>query len=194
MEPKQIFHAYHGDAAEAANFCLACGAALTDLDHGGRTRRACNACGFIRYRGPAPGVAVLVVDEERFLLCRRRPDAFEGGKWCLPCGYVEFDEDFLTAALREVQEETGFVVEITGIISVTSNFLAPHVHTVVTVLLGRTVDGAAQPGDDIDLVRWFSRGEELPELAFESDRHIIARYFSTRLQGVPVDPRFARLL
>jgi 8-oxo-dGTP diphosphatase len=193
MRPKQIFRAYDGAEAEAADFCLACGAELADLDEGGRTRRACSACGFVRYRGPAPGVAVLVVDEERFLLCRRQPNAFEGGKWCLPCGYLEFDEDFLTAALREVEEETGLVVEIAGIISVASNFLAPHVHTVVTVLLARPVDGTAQAGDDIDLVRWFSSGEELPELAFEADRHIIERYFATRLEGAPVDPEYARL-
>jgi 8-oxo-dGTP diphosphatase len=193
MEPKQVFRAYGSvDGEEQANFCLVCGAALTDLADGDRTRRFCSSCGFIRYRNPAPAVAVLVVDEDRFLLCRRRSSAFAGGKWCLPCGYVEYDEDYLTAAVREVQEETGLVVEITAILSVASNFLAPNVHTVVTVLLARAIAGQARPGDDIELVRWCSAAEELPDMAFEADRHIIARHFATRLAGAPVDAAYAK--
>lgn len=193
MEPRQVFRAYDetdGPALPAA-FCLQCGGAMADRDVGGRTRRACASCGFIHYPGPAAGVAVLVAEGDRVLLGRRRPDAFEGGKWCLPCGYVEYDEDYLTAALREVAEETGLAVEITGIISVCSNFLAPNVHTVVTVLAARPAGGALSPGDDIEDVRWFATGEALPELAFESDRHIIERYFAARIAGAPVDPRFA---
>jgi 8-oxo-dGTP diphosphatase len=193
MEPKQVFRAYGPvDGEEQANFCLVCGAALTDLADGDRTRRFCSSCGFIRYRNPAPAVAVLVIDEERFLLCRRHGSAFAGGKWCLPCGYVEYDEDYLTAAIREVHEETGLAVEITAILSIASNFLAPNVHTVVTVLLARTVAGEPLAGDDIELVRWFSAAEELPDMAFEADRHIIARYFVTRLAGAPIDAAYAK--
>lgn len=194
MEPQQVFTSYTGGVVdERADFCLACGAPLSDHPSGGRVRRACRACGFVRYRIPAPGVSVLVVDGGRFLLCRRQANEFEGGKWCLPCGYVEYDEDFLTAALREVQEETGLDVEIRSILSVVSNFHAPDVHTVVTVLLARPVAGEARGGDDIELVRWFSAGEPLPELAFEADRHIIRRYFATQLAGAPIEPGRATL-
>ena len=136
---------------------------------------------------------MLVVEDDRFVLCRRHSRAFEGDKWCLPCGYVEYDEDFLSAAVREVEEETGLVVEISGILSVASNFLAPHIHTVVTVLLARRLGGELRPGDDVDLARWFQAHEALPEMAFEADRHIIARYFATRIAGAPVDAAYARL-
>ena len=188
-EPKQVFKAYDDSDSqdEKADYCLACGSTLTDRLDGGRMRRACRACGFIRYRNPAPAVAVLLVDGERFLLCRRGRTDLDPGKWCLPCGYVEYDEDFITAAVREVQEETGLRVEITSILSVASNFLTPHVHTVVTVLLGRPAGGEARPGDDIDALRWFSPEERLPEMAFEADTHIIRRYFTTRLEGAPVE-------
>ena len=191
MEPKQVFHAYDGGAephSEDARYCLACGSALSDRLDGDTVRRVCVACGFVRYRNPAPGVAVLVVDGERFVLCRRAPAAFEGGRWCLPCGYVEYHENYLAAAVREVEEETGLRVQIEAILSVTSNFLAPRVHTIVTILLARPASGELRAGDDADLVRWFSVGEELPDLAFEADRHIIERYFATRLPGAPVQP------
>lgn len=190
MEPQQVFTSYEGGPArERAGFCLACGSPLHDHASGGRVRRACGACGFVRYRAPAPGVSVLVVDGERFLLCRRHERELAGGRWCLPCGYVEFDEDFLAAAAREVEEETGIVVEIRSILSVVSNFITPNVHTVVTVLLAHPVAGEARAGDDIELVRWFSAEDELPEMAFEADPHIIRRYFATRLPGAPVQKR-----
>jgi ADP-ribose pyrophosphatase YjhB (NUDIX family) len=190
VETRQVFATYgRPSAGEAAQFCLACGSSLPNQHHGTRPHRACAACGYIRYLSPSPGVSVLITDGDRFLLCRRRPEVLEGGKWCLPCGYVEYDEDFLTAARREVQEETGLVVEITSIISVSSNFLRRDVHTLVTVLLARKVGGLQQPGDDIDLVQWFSSTDELPPLAFEADEHIIERYFATRFEGAPVEQR-----
>lgn len=193
MNPKQTFKAYGPiDAGEQANFCLACGGVLSDRVEGGRSRRVCESCGYIRFHNPAPAVSVLVVDGDRFLLGRRTADAFEGGRWCLPSGYVEYDEDYLTAALREVHEETGLRVEVTGILSVTSNFLAPQVHTVVTVLLARPLDDELLPGDDIDVVRWFAATDALPEMAFEADRHIIERYFATKLAGAPVDPTLGK--
>jgi 8-oxo-dGTP diphosphatase len=110
----------------------------------------------------------------------------------LPCGYVEFHEDFLTAARREVREETGLDVEIKALLSVVSNFLTPDVHSMVAVLLGEPVAGEASAGDDVDQVCWVSLTEELPELAFEADRHIIERYFVTRLAGAPVDLQYSR--
>ena len=188
MEAKQVFRAYEpSNERDYAKFCLRCGDALVDRpDIDEAIRRICPSCGFVRYRNAAPGVAVLIVDGDRFVLCRRQARAFQGEKWCLPCGYVEYEEDYLAAAIREVREETGLVVEITGILSVVSNFLSPDIHTMVAVLL------ALVAGDDIDLVRWASADEALPEMAFEADQHIIARYFATRLPGAPVDPAHAK--
>ena len=189
MDPKQVFRAYEEADADPAAFCLKCGGELSDREDGGRTRRACASCGFVHYTGPAACVSVLVVDGNRVLLCRRRVDVLEGGRWCLPCGYVEYDEDYLTAAHREVQEETGLAVEIRGIISVCSNFLRPVVHTLVTVLLAQPIGGEPTPGDDIELVHWFPSAGALPDMAFEADRHIIKRFFAGRLEGAPVDGR-----
>ena len=47
-------------------------------------------------------------------------------------------------------------------------------------------------GDDIEtvLVQWFSPSDELPDLAFEGDRHIIERYFERPFEDAPIDPRY----
>ncbi|MEX0786728.1 MAG: NUDIX hydrolase [Dehalococcoidia bacterium] len=188
MKPQQVFVAYDGvGAPEEANYCLVCGSSLVDSQHGGRMRRGCESCGYIRYRNVAGGVSMLVVEDRRVLLCRRRANVFQGGKWCLPCGYIEYDEDFLTAAMRETEEETGLRVEVVSILSVCSNFLSPDVHTLVAVLLARKTGGEERPGnDEIDALRWCSPDEPLPPMAFASDEHIIARYFATRFEGAPV--------
>jgi ADP-ribose pyrophosphatase YjhB (NUDIX family) len=120
---------------------------------------------------------------DQFLLCRRKRESFEGGKWCLPCGYIEFDEDYLTAARREVKEETGLEIEITALLSVASNFLRPEIHTLAVAVLAKPVGGAICPGDDVDELGWFSPGDKLPNFAFSADRHMVERYFATRPPG-----------
>jgi ADP-ribose pyrophosphatase YjhB (NUDIX family) len=116
---------------------------------------------------------------------------FHGGKWCIPGGYMEFDEDFLTAGRREVLEETGLEVRITSLLSVTSNFHTPEMASLSVVLLAEPVAGVAEPRDETQEVRWQPFSEPLPEMAFEHHEHIIQRYVSTRFEGAPIDPRYA---
>lgn len=45
------------------------------------------------------------------LLVKRRDDMdTEPGRWCLPCGYLDYDESLYEAALRELFEETGVYI------------------------------------------------------------------------------------
>lgn len=193
MDPLQAFWLYEpspGHVPADLRFCRRCGAEYGgfDLQSSGF---ACGACGQVHYRNPLPAVSVLVVDGDQVLLVRRRSSAFEGGRWCLPAGYIDHGEDFLTAARREVLEESGAVVEIQSIISVVSNFFTRDRHSLVVALLARMTGGELVPGDDADAVGWFAP-DVLPALAFEGDDHLIHRYFATRLAGAPVDPRLSR--
>jgi len=47
----------------------------------------------------------------KYILAEQRgtgtPDPEYVGKWCLPCGYLDFDETCKQAVAREVREETG---------------------------------------------------------------------------------------
>jgi 8-oxo-dGTP diphosphatase len=196
MEVRQVFKAYdHLQEHQEQNvFCIRCGGKCSPQPENGLLRMTCPNCGYIHYRNPSPAVSVLIVEEEQFLLCRRSANNFQGGKWCLPCGFIEFNEDFLSAAVREAKEETGLDIEIQSIISVVSNFFTPDLHTLVIVLLARPVGGYLEMGDnENDMLQWFPIVEELPEMAFEADAHIIRRYFSTRLTGAPVDPSYSGL-
>jgi ADP-ribose pyrophosphatase YjhB (NUDIX family) len=144
----------------------------------------------VRFRNPSPG-AVILIERDGQVLLGRRSGKVGTGQWGLPMGFIEFDEDFLTAAIREVKEETGLDVEIRSILSVVSNFLSPRLHSLAVVLLARVIGGELEAGDDLEAVEWFPLAGPLPEMAFEADAHICERVYRTRLEGAPVDPRYA---
>ena len=147
----------------------------------------------MHFVNPSPGVTVLVESEEGVLLCRRSDYAGFGGLWCLPGGHIDYNEDFLTAGLREVQEETGVQVEITALLSVVSTFWEHGDSILAAVLLASPIGGEPRPDNhETTDAGWF-RPNSLPELAFEADAHIIERYFATRVVGAPVDPNYVRL-
>lgn len=150
-------------------FCPLCGTKLTKREAGGRPRPLCGSCGFTQYRNPAPTVSVVVVDGDQVLLGRRREEPGKG-TWSLPSGYVEFDDDFLTAAIREVLEETGLRVRLRSILNVVSSFVSPRFHFLGVYLLGDVIGGTLAAGDDLSEVAWFSVGGPLPELGFVEDR------------------------
>jgi ADP-ribose pyrophosphatase YjhB (NUDIX family) len=194
MHPEQIVAAYDRFATPDSSgftFCPKCSAPLSDISTSPE-RPTCPACGWVHYRNPAPGVVILINRDNKVLLGRRGENSYAAGLWCLPGGFVEYHEDFLSAAIREVQEETGLHVDITTIISVVSNFHTPELHTLVVVLSARIVGGTEQPGDDLEELAWYPFEGPFPEMAFDADRHIIERFWRTSLEGVPVDPRFAR--
>lgn len=195
MNAQQVFLSYnrsgqgHAAFADIYRYCPRCGRELAA--RAGDTRPSCPECGFVLYGNPLPGVVVLVLRNNCVLLGKRGRGSFNPGRWCLPGGFIEYEEDFLTAGIREMKEETGLDIRAMGILSVVSNFLAPELHTLVIVLLAEVVGGSPEAGDDIVELGWFPASKPLPDMAFEADRHIIERYFSTGLTGAPVDPRYS---
>ena len=133
-----------------------------------------------------------MIEKEGYVLLGKRGVGFGKGKWGLPQGYIEFDEDYITGAIREVKEETGLDVEIRSIINIVSNLLSPELHTLAIVLLAGVVSGELCAGDELEILEWVPLSGPLPEMAFEADEYIIERYRQTELDwGLPVDPDFA---
>jgi 8-oxo-dGTP diphosphatase len=194
VQVRQVFSAYggkEGDALGRFKYCPFCGTQLVLKEKGGRQRAACPNCSFVQFQNPVPGVVVLIEKEEQVLL-GKRAGGFGKGKWGLPQGYIEFDEDFLSAAIREVKEETGLDVEIRSIINVVSNLLSPGLHTLAIVLLAGVVDGELCAGDDLETLEWVPLSGPLPEMAFEADEWIIERYRMKHEEALAVDSDFAR--
>jgi 8-oxo-dGTP diphosphatase len=149
-------------------YCPLCGQALTTFHDGERLRRRCENCGWVYYRNPTAGVAVILFDDDELLLGKRR-----SGGWCIPCGHVEWDETIEDAARREIHEETGLDVTIKEVFAVHSNFHNPQQHTVGIWYLGKSDDfSKATPGGDLIELRTFPL-TKLPPLVFPTDEKVV---------------------
>jgi ADP-ribose pyrophosphatase YjhB (NUDIX family) len=62
-----------------------------------------------------PGGSALVTDDAGRILLQRRADS---GNWSLPGGVMEIGETLGNAVVREVREETGLDVDLTGILGI----------------------------------------------------------------------------
>ena len=98
-------------------YCPVCGQPASRKRVHGRDRPVCPSCGYIHFQEPKVAAGILVLQDDRVLLVRRSMQP-QRGMWTLPAGFVDADEDPAGAAIREVLEETGLVVEIEGLLDV----------------------------------------------------------------------------
>jgi 8-oxo-dGTP diphosphatase len=151
-------------------YCPHCATPLNVKIQEDRLRAHCPACGWIHYRNPTAGVAVILQHQGSILLGKRR-----SGDWCIPCGHVEWDESIQQSAIREAKEELNLEVRLQAIYDVHSNFHKPDQQTVGIWFLAECQDlsPARASGDLIELA-WFSL-DELPPLAFPTDSLVLKR-------------------
>ena len=167
-------------ALPPVNFCPRCGAALETRECFGEPRPCCPDCGYVHFYHPQVAAAVFIHDAERVLLIKRAVEP-ERGKWALPAGYVDAFEDPRQTAVREVREETGLDVRVTRLVDVFHSTHRPGA-SIIIVYAAEVTGGELQPLDDAEAVEWFGP-DELPELAFESTRKIVAAWQATRANG-----------
>jgi 8-oxo-dGTP diphosphatase len=160
-------------------FCLRCGDALVGEVRYGRLRPVCPTCGWIYFTDPKVAAAALIVHKGMVLLVRRAFNP-QRGRWTLPAGFVDADEDPVRAVERECLEETGLPVRVTGLLDVFHGQEHPrgaHILIVYRAELMKAGSGAIPtflPGDDVDQVEFFSL-DALPPLAFATTKKILAK-------------------
>lgn len=196
MDENSIYQVFSNSGPLAGNnqrfaFCPHCATPFGEQMLARCGRQQCVRCGFVHYLNPSPGVTVIVRDgDDRVLIGRRVDRARYGGHWCLPGGYIEYEESFLGAAHREVREETGLSIRLCGIVNVVSNLLDDLHHTLVVILLADVVGGRAGAADDLDQLRWIDPVEHRTvRYAFAADKRVIDWYFAGGMPVLPIDSR-----
>ena len=107
--------------------------------------------------------------QKEILLIQRKNEPFKN-QWALPGGFVDNHEDLITAARRELEEETSVkVFDLQQIKTYGNPYRDPRGYMVSVAYLA-TVDATIQAtaADDAKEVKWFNINE-LPSLAFDHE-------------------------
>ena len=159
-------------AARDFKFCPWCSSNLERRKLDGQERLACPRCDFIWYKNPIPAAGAIIMKDNRLLLVKRRyPPGV--GDWCIPAGFMEFDESPIECCRREIKEETGLDIRIDSLFW---NYRAgddPRSTVVLILYLASAIDGDLVPGDDAEETKYFNLDNLPPNIAFSAHRKAI---------------------
>ena len=156
-------------------FCPRCGAGLEKSDD---AELRCVECHHVWYRNPAPTVGAAIVHDGRALVTQRARDP-EKGRFDVPGGFLDVDEDPIDGLKREIREELGVEIEaaVEDCISmVPHSYGADGVDVLALGFRARLVSGDPKPADDVAAFKWVTK-DELDDLdfAWPHDRELIRR-------------------
>lgn len=166
-------------------YCQKCGSTLTEAVFSGRSRLACEHCGFVLYQNPVPGAGVIVEIDDGIVLIRRGHDPMKG-MWALPAGFIEADESIEEAAIRECKEETGLDIELLEMFGVDSFPEGPTQSGIIIFYRAKQIGGILEPGDDAADAAVFPADNLPHNVAFRTHRAVITRWANQR----GVSPKF----
>jgi 8-oxo-dGTP pyrophosphatase MutT (NUDIX family) len=119
----------------------------------------------------------LVVDAEGRVLLIRARDLRDQPVWTLPKGALKPGESSVEAALREVQEETGYRCEIVREMAPVTYWFQRNgrrIRKTVRWYLMRPLVKVGEHDHEVDEVRWADRAEAEARLRYDSDRRLLA--------------------
>jgi len=140
---------------------------------------------------PLVGVGAIIIEGDRVLLVRRAHPPLQA-QWSIPGGVLEVGEFMRAAAIREVREETGLIVEPGELLGVYERVLRNEAqrvqyHYVLIDFLCRPVGGELCAASDAEEVRWFKRAE-LPPLKLAEDTEDVIRKGFANVTGKAEQP------
>jgi ADP-ribose pyrophosphatase YjhB (NUDIX family) len=128
---------------------------------------------------PIVGVGAVIVDDGKVVLIKRKYEPLKG-HWSLPGGMVEVGEALDTAVTREMQEETGLIVDVGPVIEVFDRIMRDEqqrvrYHFVLIDYLCWPSSGTLRAGSDVDDAIWVDPGALGPYSLTDKATSVIQR-------------------
>lgn len=161
------------DPVSNFRYCPVCAAELVLSRYNHRSRMVCPSCGFVDFHNPVPAAGAIVVRDRKVLLVKRADKPYKGD-WCIPAGFMEWDETPRECAEREILEETGFQIEATEVFEVYSGTDDPRTNAVLILYFCRLLGGQPRAADDAEELRFFGAGELPQNIAFAAHRQALS--------------------
>jgi 8-oxo-dGTP diphosphatase len=111
-------------------------------------------------------------NKAKILLIRHGKKPFKG-KWALPGGFIEIDEELEDAVLRELREETGLTgIRLEQMRTFGTCGRDPRGRQITIVFMGiaKRSQTTLKTGDDAANARWFDIKELPKDLAFDHNK------------------------
>lgn len=163
-------------------YCPKCGS--SNFSFNGIKRFDCSTCGFSYYINAATAVAVIIELPDRHIILSQRKYNPAAGKYDLPGGFVDLNEQAEIAAIREVKEELGINIDINSL-----SFLAsfPNIYefngivyfTCDIAFVAKYTGNTFIPNDDVkDILVTFPENIPFDKISFDSIRNILHTYIA----------------
>ena len=156
-------------------FCHRCGGPLALIKVHDKVRPTCQSCGHVIFMDPKLAVVALVSMDGGLVLVKRDIEPALG-RWSFPSGYVDRGETVEEAAVREVREETGLEIDLTGLVGLYSDRDSP---VVMAVYSAEVVGGELIAGPETRGARVYPP-DALPDMPFQHDEQIVIDWQAAR--------------
>lgn len=135
-------------------------------------------------------IGVIAVNKNnQVLLVKRASNIIRGGKYSIPGGFLDRNENTREAALRELKEETGYKGEILYLFYLNDSPLRPKEdrQNVDIIYAVEIIGGKEKQDKEVTNIHWFSQKEMPSEEDFAFDhKEIIKSFFKHRATPLPL--------
>lgn len=119
------------------------------------------AAGGVVVRTDGPSVEVLIVHRPRY------------DDWSFPKGKVDPGETDEAAALREVEEETGYRCALGAELEPVEYLDSRGRHKFVRYWIMTVIDGQFRPNSEVDVLAWLAPQAARDRLTYSHDQHLL---------------------
>lgn len=157
-------------------FCPADGTKLGDPSNDSGAK--CPTCGRVWYHNAAPTAGCAIVRGGKALVTKRGRDP-EKGRFDIPGGFLEPDEDPLSGVRREIREELSMEIDVgmEDLIQAVPHRYGDDGDWVLALgFIARDAKGDPKPADDVAEVRWVALDElDAIDFAWDHDKELVKK-------------------